>query len=329
MITIKEIAKLANASSSTVSRVLNDSGYVSEETRKRVLNVIEKTGYIPSEHAKSLRTKKTSVIGVIIPRLSTDTTSRMVNAINDELARKGYQIILTNTNLQPEKEIAYIKLLRSRQVDGIILLATNVNEALTEEVKDLSIPIVAVGQEIPNVSVIVNNDYEAAKEMTNHMIENGHRNIAFIGVPESDKAVGIDRRKGYLSALKEANIPVNEQWITYANFDYQSGYEAMREIMEQTEKIPTAVLAVTDTIAIGAMQYLHEKNTAVPQDIAVAGMGNSKVSQYIAPSLTTIDFLNEQTGVKAAQLILEIINGNKKSPKKVLMKYRMVIRDSV
>ncbi|MDY0409625.1 LacI family DNA-binding transcriptional regulator [Virgibacillus soli] len=329
MITIKEIAKLANASSSTVSRVLNDSGYVSEETRKRVLKVIEETGYIPSEQAKSLRTKKTSVIGVIIPRLSTDTTSRLVNAINDELAKKGYQIILTNTNLHAEKEVEHIKLLRSRQVDGLILIATNVNDVLLKEIRNSPTPIVVIGQEIPGVSVIVNRDFEAAKQMTQLIIENGHNKIGFIGVHETDKAVGVDRKAGYLAALNGAGIPVNEQWIVDANFDYQTGYRAMKQMMEQSTIKPTAVLTVTDTIAIGAMQYMHEHHLAIPDDIAITGMGNSKVSQYIVPSLTTIDFLNEQTGKEAARLILNIIDGKEKRPKKIQMKYRIIKRDSV
>ncbi|MDY0394356.1 LacI family DNA-binding transcriptional regulator [Virgibacillus halophilus] len=197
MITIKEIAKLANASSSTVSRYLNDSGYVSEETRKRIEKVIKSTGYVPSEQAKSLRTKQTKVIGVIVPRLSTDTSSRLVNSINDILAEQGYQIILANTNLNPEKEIANLRLLRSRQVDGIILLATNINPTLIKEIENLTVPLVALGQEIPGISVILNDDYQAAKDMTKLFGEQSHQDIAFIGVSEQDRAVGHLRKKGF------------------------------------------------------------------------------------------------------------------------------------
>ena len=194
MITIKEIAKLANVSSSTVSRVLNN-GYVSEAVRKRVLQIIEETGYVPSEHAKSLRTNQTRVIGVILPRLSTETSSRIVNALNDELAANNYQIILTNTNLDPKKEIENIQLLRSRRVDGIILLATNVRQELLDAIQQLPIPMIALGQHIKGIPVVVNADYEAAKEMTDYLLSKGHNEIAFIGVPHTDEAVGMLRQR--------------------------------------------------------------------------------------------------------------------------------------
>ncbi|WP_284140255.1 MULTISPECIES: LacI family DNA-binding transcriptional regulator [unclassified Virgibacillus] len=329
MITIKEIARLAKASSSTVSRVLNNSGYVGEETRKRILKVIEETGYIPSEHAKSLRTKQTKVIGVILPRLSTDTSSRMVNAINDALAKLGYQMILANTNLNPEKEIENLKLLRSRQVDGIILLATNINEALIEEINKLKIPLVAVGQDIPGVSVVINNDYQAGKDMTSLLIEKGHEHIGFIGVPETDRAVGVERKQGYLDALTDHRLQTKPEWMVTANFDFDSGYLAMKEMVEQAVELPTAIFAVTDTIAIGAMHYLHEQKIEVPNKIAIAGTGNSKVSRFITPALSTIEFANEKVGYEAAQLIIRHIRGQQKERKKIVMKYRLIERDSV
>lgn len=329
MITIKEIAKLANASSSTVSRFLNDSGYVSDEARKRIEKVIRETGYIPSEHAKSLRTKQTKVIGVIVPRLSTDTSSRLVNAINDELAEHGYQIILANTNLSPAKEIENLKLLRSRQVDGIILLATNVNEELIREIRQLPIPLVALGQEIPGISFIVNDDYGAAKDMTELLITRGHKKIAFIGVPEQDRAVGYFRKKGFMDALQEKSISICNEWMAEANFDLSSGYEAMKTILQRTAQKPTAVFAVTDSIAIGAMHYLMEIECHIPKDMAVVGTGNSRVSQYIKPSLTTVDFSNEDMGRKAAKLLLRHIKETNGEPKKITMTYSIIKRDSV
>lgn len=329
MITINEIAKLAKTSRSTVSRVLNDSGYVSEEAKERILKVIEKTGYVPSKHAKSLRTKKTNVIGVILPRLSTDTSNRMVNAINDHLALNGYQFILANTNLSEEKEIENIKLLRSRQVDGMILLATNISEKLIQTIEQLPIPLVALGQDLPGISVILNDDYHAARDMTTLLIEKGYEDIGFIGVTEEDHAVGYKRKQGYLDALKDHSLSIREEWMAEANFDFQSGYTAMKKIYEQSTKKPTAIFAVTDPIAIGAMQYLHEKDISIPNDIAVAGTGNSTVSRYISPSLTTIDFMNKDAGKIAAKLILSHIEDETMETKRVKMTYEIIERASI
>lgn len=329
MITIKEIAELAKVSSATVSRVLNNSGYVSNHARERIVKVIEETGYVPSEHAKGLRMKRTKVIGVILPKMHTETSSRVVNGIDEELAKKGYQILLANTNLKPEKEIEYLKLLKSRQVDGIILLATNINENLVAEIQQLSIPFVSVGQDIPGALNVVYDDYHAAKDLTTLFIKKGHEKIAFIGVDESDRAVGYLRKQGYLDVMAEHGLEVKREWMQKGVFDIQSGYEAMKKIIEGTINLPTATFAVTDRLAIGAMQYLKEIRLSVPEQMAVAGVGASEISKYVDPTLTTVDYQNEKAGQEAAKLILNSIINNEKNLKKITLEYRLLFRDSV
>jgi LacI family transcriptional regulator, sucrose operon repressor len=331
MLTIREIAEMANVSRATVSRVLNESGYVSAAARKRVLEVIEKTGYVPSQHAKSLRTKQTKVIGVILPKISTETSSRVVDGLNDVFSDQGYQILLTTTNLHPEKEIEYIRLLKSRQVDGIVLIATNINLELIAEIEQLQIPFVAIGQDIPGFCSVTYDDYGAAKAMTKAMIRKGYKNIAFIGVDESDRAVGVRRKQGFLESMKEHNLTVKQEWVKIANFDISSGYEAMKEIMEQseTESYPDAVFSVTDRIAIGAMQYLKETGYKIPDQIAVSGMGAADISQYVQPTLTTIEYENQMAGTEAALILLDQIVKNEKSNNKVILGYRLIVRDSI
>lgn len=328
MVTMKEIARLANVSSATVSRVLNNSGYVSDDVRKRILKIIDETGYIPSEHAKALRTKQSNVIGVILPKLSTETASRLVNGISEELAKHGYQILLTNTNLDPKKEIEYVKLLKSKQVDGIILLATNRGEDLLNEIKKLRIPFVATGQEMEGIPSVINNNFQAAKEITNLLIEKGHRNIAFIGVDEADYEVGHKRKAGYLAALEENSIPVVDKWITKAEFTIESGYSTAKEIFEASSEKPTAIVAVTDRLAIGAMEYLKEQGLKIPSDVALTGMGASDLSKYVQPKLTTIDFLSEYTGAEAAKTLLRILQEGISLEKKQI-DYRLIIRGSI
>ncbi len=328
MITMKEIAKLANVSSATVSRVLNNSGYVSDDVRKRILKIIDETGYIPSEHAKALRTKQSNVIGVILPKLSTETASRIVSGISEELAKHGYQILLTNTNLDPKKEIEYVKLLKSKQVDGIILLATNRSETLLKEIEKLRIPFVATGQEFEGIPSVINNNYGAGKDITNLLINKGHTKIAFIGVDESDYEVGFKRKAGYLAALEESQLPVIDQWIQKGEFTIESGYMMAKEIIETSSEKPTAIVAVTDRLAIGAMEYLKEQGLHVPKDIALTGMGASDLSKYITPKLTTVDLLSEHTGAEAAKTLLQILQEGISLEKKQI-DYRLIIRDSI
>lgn len=329
MITIKEIAKLANVSGATVSRVINQSDYVSDEVRERVMKIVEEHQYIPSEHAKALRTKQSKVIGVILPKISTETASRVVNGINDILAAAGYQIILATSDLELLNEIKFIKLFQSRQVDGIILNATNTDTELLDEVKKLTIPFVAIGQKFPNESFVIYNDYEVAKGLTTYLINKGHKKIAFIGVDEKDRAVGYDRKKGYLDTMKDFSLSIDENWMKTGSFDMQFGDEAIDSIMNSSLSKPTAVFAVTDRLAIGAMRYLKKNNYSIPQDIAVVGIGASELSEFVEPSLTTVDFNNEEAGREAAQLIINKIQNKDYQNKKIILNYRLIERDSV
>ncbi|MDC3412699.1 LacI family transcriptional regulator [Aquibacillus sp. 3ASR75-11] len=329
MATIKEIADMANVSRTTVSRVLNDSGYVSKDVRQRIMKVIEETGYVPSEHAKSLRTKKTKVIGVILPKISTETSSRLVAGIDDILSEKGYQILLANTNLDQEKELEFIKLLKVRQVDGIILTATNVNERLVQQINKTDIPLIVIGQEVDSVSNVLYDDYHAARAVVSLFIQKGHEAISFIGVDESDVAVGHLRKKGYIDEMTQHGLTVEDTWIQKGIFDIESGYEAMKKIIETSTHTPTAIFAVTDRLAVGAINYLKEKGYQIPEDMAIAGIGASEISQYVNPPLTTVDYQNEAAGKAAAKLLIESIETNKKEPKKITLDYRLLVRDSV
>ncbi|MGD7049165.1 LacI family transcriptional regulator [Rossellomorea marisflavi] len=328
MPTIKEVAKLAEVSSATVSRFLNNSGYVGEEARKRILKVIEETGYVPSENAKSLRTKQTKVIGVILPKISTETSSRLVRGLDEVLAKEGYQILLANSGLNADKEIEHLRLLKSRDVDGIILSATTNGAGLKAEIQRLDIPVVVVGQEVDDTPNVIFDEYQAAKDMVKHLIDHGHERIGFIGVSEEDPAVGVLRKKGYLQAMQEKNLPIEESWIEKGIFDVESGAVAMERMMGAAVR-PTAVFAVTDRLAIGAMNYVKSIGLRIPEDIAFAGIGASELSRYITPSLTTMDYQNKESGRVAAGLILEAIKRGGSSPEKRLINVRLLQGDSV
>lgn len=329
MTTIKDIAELAGVSRTTVSRVLNRSGYVSETAEARVLEVIEQTGYIPSEQAKAMRTKQTKVIGVVLPKISTETVSRTVDGIDTKLSAYGYHLLLANTNLEPAKEIEHLKLLQSRRVDGIILVATNINDQLLAMIDSIEEPVVAVGQNIPGIPCVLYNDYEAARDVTTLLLEKGHRHIGFIGVSEQDRAVGYERQRAFRDTMTAWDCPLEENWIQEGVFDIESGYEAMKQIIESSHNCPTAIFAVTDRLAIGAMEYVRSLGWEIPEDISFIGMGSSDLSKYSVPKLSTVDYYNEKAGIKTAELLLDYLRDEKKAPEKCIMNYGLIERNSL
>ena len=328
---IIDIAKMAGVSKSTVSRYLND-GYVGDESREKIKAVIEETGFLPQRQAKSMRTKKTNLIGVILPKISTETPPKVVDGITEVLSDYGYDVLIANTNLSIDKEIEYLKIFRNNQVDGIIFMATKVTKRHLEIMKEVKVPIVIVSQEVEGYASVSHDDYNASKEMVEYLINKNHTNIGFIGVYEEDISVGYERKKGYIDKLKEHNIKVNLENIKIGDFSQESGFKLVEELMTQENK-PTAIFAVTDNIAIGAIDWLKENGYKVPEDIAIVGMGDSRLSRVITPKLTTIHFSYKTSGIKSAEIMIKLLNMNEKKleniEKKIKLKYRLVERDSV
>ncbi|MCD2501440.1 LacI family DNA-binding transcriptional regulator [Clostridium sp. NSJ-145] len=328
---IIDIAKLAGVSKSTVSRYLN-SGYVSEESRSKIQKVLDETGFQPQRHAKSMRTKKTNLIGVIVPKISSETIARVVEGMTDIFSPKGYDVLIANTNLSIEKEIEYLNIFKNNNVDGIIFIATKVTDAHIKVMNDVQVPIVVVGQEINGYPSVYHDDYNAAKDSVKYIIDKGHKNIGFVGVYKEDISVGHYRTKGYIDGIIESGIKVNENYIKIGEFSTESGYNLAKEIMENDKDV-TAILAVTDNIAVGVIEYLRENNYRVPEDVVVMGMGDSRISKVITPKLTTIHFHYKTSGRKSAEIMCEIlgngINSSKNLYKNIKLNYGLIERDSI
>ena len=192
---INEIAKLSGVSRATVSRYLND-GYVSEEKKEKIRKVIEETGYQPSSQAQMLRTKKTRLVGVILPKINSDTVSRMVAGISDVLAKNGYQLLLANTNNSVEEELKYLNLFKDNQVDGIVFIATIFTARHKKLLKECRVPVVILGQHLDGYSCVYHDDFHASREVTQLLLEKG-RTVGFIGVTTKDEAAGLGRKKGF------------------------------------------------------------------------------------------------------------------------------------
>lgn len=324
---IKEIASLAGVSRATVSRYFND-GYVSEDKRECIREVIEKTGYVPSVSAQALRTKKSMLIGVIVPKISSESVSHMVDGISRVLTERGYHILLGNTENSTEKEWEYINLFRNNRVDGIVFIATSFTDKHFEELKALKAPVVIVGQELDEYCSVFHDDYHAAKELAAYMVKCGCRKIGYLGVTEEDKAVGVERKRGFQDAVLEAGMKNGLGEMMVCKFTYESGYEQMRNLLQCSPDIDS-VFCVTDTIAVGAMDYIRERKLRIPEDISVVGMGDSQIARVVTPKLTTARYYQEEGGQQAAAMLLGQIDKKSSQVKKVKLSYEIILRDSV
>ena len=327
---IIDIAKLAGVSKSTVSRYLNN-GYVGTESREKIKKIIEETGFMPQSHAKSLRTGKTNLIGVIVPKISTETAPRVVQGITEVLSENNYDVLIANTNLSVEKEFEYLNIFKNNQVDGVIFMGTKITPKHRKIMDKLNVPIVVVAQYMDNYPCVYHDDFNAAKYMTEYLIGKGHKNIGFIGVYEEDRSVGLERKNGYIAALNENDLEVDIENLKLGDFSYESGYELSKKLIKK-KNIPTAIFAVTDNLAIATIDCLKDNGLNVPEDVAVVSIGDTRISQVVSPKLTTIHYYYKTSGRKSGEIMLELLkNGIKTSKtikKNIKLSYTLIERNS-
>ncbi|KGG80384.1 LacI family transcriptional regulator [Caloranaerobacter azorensis H53214] len=306
-VTIKDVAKLANVSPSTVSRVIADHPKISDETKKKVFEAMEKLNYYPNAIARSLANKSTKTLGLILPNAEEDLFInpffiQAMRGISVYAQKKGYYIMYTYSNNENE-EIDFIKnYIYSKWVDGIILLTARENDRCIEYLKDNEkYPFVVVGrpEKSDGILWVDNNNFKAMYDVVNYLINKGHRDIAFIGGPHTLN-VTKDRLDGYLRALKVHGISVDEKLIyEQVDFTEMKGYEAMMEILDYKE--PSAVVTTDDLIAFGVLKAIKEK---AANKIAVVGFNNTPLAEYQQPKLTSVDIKAEELGYYAAKLLI-------------------------
>lgn len=323
---INEIAKLAGVSRATVSRYLNQ-GYVSSEKKERIRQVIEKTGYRPLSSAQTLRSKKTNFIGVIIPKINSDSIGRMVSGISSVLSRAGYQILLACTENDEGQELKFLTLFKENHVDGIILLGTIFTAEHKKALKNLAVPVVILSQYLNGYSCVYYDDYHAARNLAEYLAKTG-KQFGYLGVTQRDQAVGQERLRGVKDGLLFGNRLLAQENIRECRFVMESGYEQAQELMEASPDVDTIICA-TDTIAAGALQYLKAAGKKVPGEVQIAGIGDSSLSRVTEPALTTVHLYFEEAGTQAAQLLVELIQkGADAVRKEVKLDSRLIIQKS-
>ncbi|MGM0877305.1 MAG: LacI family DNA-binding transcriptional regulator [Bacillota bacterium] len=324
---MSDVAKLANVSPATVSRVLSNPEMVSKETREKVLAVIDQVNYKPHIVARQFRTKETKIILVVVPDITSAFFSKVLRGIEHVAVSNGYQVILGDTENDIEREREYINLLLQKQADGMVLLTARLDKTKLEEISNHFPMVLACeymdGLNIPTVSI---DNISSARKATEHLILQGHTKIAHITGP-INVILSRDRLRGYQQAMMSHDIDIDPAYIQEGDFTFESGYNQMLKLLA-LETPPTAVFAFNDEMAIGAIKAAKDSSLNVPKDLAVVGFDNIKMSTVIEPNLTTIDQPKYAIGKKAMELLLKLINGESINKKKFVMTDELIIRES-
>lgn len=323
MSTILDIAKLAGVAKSTVSRYLN-GGSVGEATKKKIEQAINETGYTPNPFAQSLKAKKTNIIGTIVPRLDSYASSQTLIGIDEQLKEMNYQMLISNTSQNLEREIESIYSFANQKIAGIILLATEITDRHIEAFETVNVPVLLIGQEHENYHSLIHDDFYAGYEMGRYVLEKGYRKIAYLGVTERDIAVGVKRKQGFRKAIQEVEDCEVRFYETL--FKIPAAQKSAIEIIHEFQ--PAIFVCATDNIALGVLKAAYSEGLTIPKDIAVTGFGGYDVTEIIYPGLTTAKFFYKEAGEMAARHMVELVN--ERSVEKVTVsKFEIIQRESV
>jgi LacI family transcriptional regulator len=332
-LTLEEVGRLAGVSRSTVSRVVNSHPNVRDDVRERVWQVIRETGYQPHAAARSLVTRRTQIIGAIIPeavtRLFVDPFfPLLLRGITETCNGHGYHLMLSLFNGPAREEEIYRRLVHSGHLDGVIVASARMDDPLIPKLLDDEMPLVLVGRHCDDRAGYVDVDNVGASRMAvEHLIRLGHKRIATITGPHS-MASGEDRLAGYCQALEAHRMPVQDVLVVEGDFTEGSGAVAMQRLLPAS---PTAVFAASDSMAIGALKTLREADLRVPEDVALVGFDDIPVAAALEPALTTVRQPIERLGSMAADLLLNLLENppDTQAPaNRIILPAKLIVRDS-
>ncbi|RYG74941.1 catabolite control protein A [Lentibacillus lipolyticus] len=327
-VTIYDVAREANVSMATVSRVVNGNPNVKPVTRKKVLATIQELGYRPNAVARGLASKKTTTVGAIIPDISSIFFAELARGIEDIATMYKYNIILSNSDQNKDKELHLINAMLEKQVDGILFMGGDISEEHVDQFQSSSVPVVlAATYDETNKIPSVNIDYEAAAfEATSYLLEKGNSRIAFISGVD-DTLINKQKYNGYARALEEKSIPVDEGNILKGDYSYDSGLEAAEQLLTKDEQ-PSAVFVASDEMALGVIHGAQDKGYRVPEDMEVFGFDNTRLATMVRPTLSTIVQPMYDIGAVAMRLLTKYMNEEEVEGNKVVLPHRIVERNS-
>ncbi|GGG08555.1 LacI family DNA-binding transcriptional regulator [Paenibacillus abyssi] len=340
MIRIKDIAQKANVSTATVSYVLNGTGSVSEKTRIKILKVIEEMNYQPNHIAKSLKIKKTNTIGVVVEDVTSFHSSEIIDGINEYAENHGFSLLLTNMrvlkrlgrDLEDQEKVRQLtppamKEILNKQVDGLIYIGVHTRD-VSGIINTGTLPTVYTYCYTSGEGYSVNyDDHLAAYEATKYLIEEGHSKIAVIsGLFNSNPSR--DRFNGYYQAVKDHELVFDPSFIKTGDWEFESGYTLTRELLDGTTR-PTAILAMNDVMAAGAINACLERGLHIPEDISIIGFDDREFSSYINPKLTTMRLPLHEMGMEAIKSLVSILNQEEATEKNKKLKCTLIKRHTV
>lgn len=332
MATIKDVAKLAGVSTTTVSHVINKTRFVAEATQERVNQAVKDLNYAPSAVARSLKCNSTRTIGMLVTQSTNPFFAEVVDGVESYCYRQGYTLILCNTGGLYEKQRDYIRMLAEKRVDGILVMCSDLTEELREMLDSHpSIPKVIMdwGPESSAADKIIDNSEDGGYIATHYLLNHGHTKIACM-TGQSEKLACIERIAGYKRALKQANIEFNPDYIFEGNFECDTAVEAADKLAAMPmETRPTAIFCFNDIMALGMISRLQQHNLKVPDDISIIGYDNIDLAAYFSPPLTTIHQPKRRVGKTAFEILLERINDKEHDRRIFEMHPELVERDSV
>jgi DNA-binding LacI/PurR family transcriptional regulator len=330
--TVNDVAKLAGVSPSTVSRVISNNPKISEATRTRVLQCMEELGYYPNAIARSLASKKTGTIGVIMPTRADDLFlnpffPEALRGIVKGASKAGYDLLLS-TNTEKDDELKIVKnFIRGSKVDGIILMSSKVDDECVDFLRHVDFPFALIGSTFKfddTINHVDNDNYMAAYELTRYLSSIGRKRIAMIG-GEENLTVTQKRIEGYRKALVESNLPFAKELLFTGSFDEQTGYKYGTEISKMVPR-PDALIVTDDLIAFGAVKVFRFLSISIPEEIAIASFNNSVLSRYAETPLTSVDINPMALGEGSVRVLIEAMNGVR--GKKMIIPYTIHRRQS-
>jgi LacI family transcriptional regulator len=330
---IRDVAREAKVSVTTVSRVLNDSSAVTDDKRRRVERVIRKLAYRPNPSARALRSNRTNLIALIIPEMVNPYFSAIVQGVQDVARRAGFQLILCNSGGEQSLELDYLEMLPHKRVDGCIITPPGLNsnpaaDSRLLELGRLGYPFVSLGRRLnaPELcfDFITTDTAVGTQEAMRHLLENGHTRIAYFGGPEN---VATTRLKVYLSALSARGLVVRRDLIFTTDLTLEAGYR-LGELILKSPAPPTAVLAVNDMVAIGAVLALQEHDVRVPEQVSVIGFDDIPLASIIRPNLTTVAQPKYDLGRLAAERLIVRLQGSTTKFETISLSTHLIVRES-
>jgi LacI family transcriptional regulator len=327
-ITIKDIAKMANVSHTTVSRALNNSPFINEDTKRRIVEIANELNYVPNYNAKSLVLNKSYNIGLFFSTIHNGTSSSFFHEVIDGVSsviRGNYNLVIRG--IDDCKDFNYVS---KKRFDGIILVSQSESDnPFIYDTINKEIPLIVLNREIEahNIVNIVSSEKEGAYEATNFLIKSGHKEIAIIEGKIGFKS-SIDRKDGFINALIDNKMQIKNEYFIDGNYDVESGFSAMEKLLN-LPKVPTAVFCSNDDMAVGAMKAIQKSGFSVPNDISIIGFDDNIFCNYVTPALTTVRKLSRKISIVGGQKLLEILDHSDTNGEKIYIDTELIIRDSV